>query len=231
MNKWWDGSIVLGVDTSHWQEAMGATEWAGLFASGFRWMYPKAVDGKNGPDTYLVASKKLAKAAGFICSAGYCFFRFDQDPLAQAKALVDSTDGIQSGELPYVLDVEWDNKSADLGYHDKEHGGTRQSLDAAGEDKVYACLVEIERLSGMTPWVYTSYGFGWSKNGARFARFPVIVANYSTKTADDQIPLPAPWTREVARQYSGSLAAGKATQIDGDRFLGTMDQLLAYTKR
>lgn len=226
----WDGSVVLGVDTSHYQEAMTLADWKELFARGFRWMYPKAVDGASGPDSYLDVSKKLAAAAGFIVFAGYCFFRFDLDGIAQARALVKATGGVKSGEGPLVVDVEWDNKSADPGYHDSDHGGTRQLIDAKGEEKVYACLCEIERLTGITPWIYGSYGFIKFAKPARFARFPFIVANYSAKLGDGAVPLPAPWKQEIARQYSGHLTAGKTVEIDGDRFLGTLEQLKGYVK-
>jgi GH25 family lysozyme M1 (1,4-beta-N-acetylmuramidase) len=227
----WDGtSEVPGVDTAHYQDAMTAADWLSLFAKGFRWMYPKAVDGANGPDSYFAESKILAKAAGFLCFAGYCFFRFDQDPIAQAEALVKVTGGVKSGELPCVIDCEWDNASKDPGYHDRDHGGTRQLIDGPGEEKLYACLCKVQELTGITPWLYGSTGFLIFKSPARFARFPFIVANYSAKTPDGKVPLPLPWVQETARQYSGSLTAGKAGEIDGDRFLGTLDQLKAYVK-
>lgn len=226
----WDGSMVLGVDTSHYQRAMTPLDWAELYHEGFRFMYPKAVDGASGPDDFLVRSKADAKAAGFLCFAGYCFFRFDQDPIRQAEKMVNVTNGVQTGELAHFLDVEWDNASKDKGYHDGDHGGTRGTLDAIGEEMVYAALCRIEALTKMTPWLYTSAGFWTAKNPARFARFPLCIANYSKGTADDKIKVPAPWTRATMRQYSGSLTVGHGTGIDGDRFLGTFDQLKAYAK-
>jgi GH25 family lysozyme M1 (1,4-beta-N-acetylmuramidase) len=207
---------------------MQQRDWNTLYESGFRWMYPKKVDGKSGPDSYFARSKILAKAAGFIVFAGYCFFRFDQEPLEQARALCAG--GIAPGEGPFVLDCEWDNASHTLAYHDKDHGGTKQMIDIAGEERLYTCLCEIESLSGVTPWLYGSYGFLRFLKPDRFARFPFVVANYSTRTGDDKVPLPAPWTREVARQYSGSLRAGGAVEIDGDRFLGSLEQLKGYVK-
>lgn len=228
----WNGETVDGVDTSKYQLDMTLADWKELFARGFRWMYPKGVDGK-GPnaDIYLLRSKLDAALAGFICFAGYCFFRFDQDPLEQARALFRVTGGVKVGEGPLVIDSEWDNQSKDLGYHDRDHGGTRQMIDGPGEEKLYACLCEVERLSGVTPWLYGSYGFLKFNNPARFARFPFIIANYSKTTADDKVPLPAPWKIARARQYSGTLKAGKVVEIDGDRFLGSLEELKAYVKK
>ena len=227
----WDGvTEVLFVDTAHYQDKMVLADWVDLFKRGFRAMYPKAVDGANGPDSYWAKSKALAKEAGLLCFAGYCFFRFDQDPIAQAQALVKVTGGVKSGELPCVIDCEWDNASKDLGYHDSDHGGTRQMIDAAGEEKLYACLRQVEILTGVTPWLYGSTGFLSFKSPARFARFPFIVAAYSAKVSDATVRLPAPWKQETARQYSGSLTTANGWGIDGDRFLGTLEQLKAYVK-
>jgi GH25 family lysozyme M1 (1,4-beta-N-acetylmuramidase) len=226
----WDGSVVLGVDTAVFQDAMTQADWASLFAKGFRWMYPKAEDGGTSQDSYFEKSKQQAKAAGFICFAGYDFFRFDQDGVAQAESLVKRTGGVKSGEGPCVIDCEWDNKSKDLGYHDSDHGGTRQMIDLAGEEKLFACLSKVEELTGVTPWLYGSTGFIRFQKPDRFLRFPFIVANYSTKLADDKVPLPAPWKQEIARQYSGKLSEGKVAEIDGDHFLGTLEQLKAYVK-
>lgn len=227
----WDGSFVLGIDVARYQKNLNTpAEWKALWDMGVRWMYPKAADGVSGPDSQFARLKAEGKAAGMICSAGYCFFRLDQDPIKQAEALVRMTNGVQKGELPHVLDVEWDNASADKGYHDSEHGGTRGTLDVAGEEKAYAALVRIEQLTMMTPWIYTSAGFFVAKNAARFARFPVIIANYSKGTADDKIKIPAPWKRATVRQYTDKIVVGDVDGIDGDRFLGNLSQLKAYTK-
>lgn len=227
----WDGvSEVPGVDTARYQDGMGASDWRDLFARGFRWVYPKAKDGANYNDSYLDTSKSFAKAAGLICSAGYCFFRFDQDGAEQGAALVARTEGVKSGELPHVIDCEWDNASKNLAYHDGDHGGTTCMIDFAGEENLYACLCKVETLTGITPWLYGSTGFIRFRDPARFARFPFIVANYSSRTMDGKVPLPAPWKQEVARQYSGSLTTANGGGIDGDRFLGTLDQLKLYVK-
>lgn len=228
----WDGKTeVLFVDTAHYQDSMKLADWADLFKRGFRAMYPKAVDGQYGPDSYWAKSKEFARQVGMLCFAGYCFFRADQDPLAQANALVKVTGGVNPGELPCVVDFEWDNSSKDPGYHDRDHGGTRQMNDEKEENNLYICLCRVEELTGITPWLYGSTGYIRFKNPARFARFPFIVANYSSKTADGDVPLPAPWKRAAARQYSGSLKTASGDGIDGDRFLGSLDQLKAMVKK
>lgn len=225
----WDGSFVLGIDVARYQVNLNTpAEWKALWDMGVRWMYPKFSDGESGPDSQGARLKKEGKAAGMISSPGYCFFRFDHDPVAQAKKLVALTGPVQVGELPHVLDVEWDNNSSDKGYHDSEHGGTRGTIDAAGRDKVYTALTSIEQLTGVTPWMYTSAGF-WVGDDMRFKRFPCIIANYSKGTADNKIKVPVGLTL-VARQYTDKIVVGDVDGIDGDRFLGTLAQLKAYVK-
>jgi GH25 family lysozyme M1 (1,4-beta-N-acetylmuramidase) len=222
----WDGSFVLGYDVAHYQSALTAADWVNAHAKGIRFMYPKAIDGVSGPDSSLARFKKDAKAASILSFAGYGFNRFSIDPRKQAEKLVEITQGVQSGELPHVIDDEWSNTSADASRY-----GNGKAMDAAAEDHIFAYLSRVEELSGVTPWHYTSNGFFRARNPERFARFPLILANYSSRLSDAQVPVPAPWKRETMRQYSGSLSTGHASEIDGDRFLGTLDQLKAYVKQ
>jgi GH25 family lysozyme M1 (1,4-beta-N-acetylmuramidase) len=77
---------------------------------------------------------------------------------------------------------------------------TEADLYADKED-LYKCLCEIERLTGMTPWLYVNYSAAFRlKFDKRFARFPAWFARYNSTLG----PIPLPWTPETtgAWQYT-----------------------------
>ncbi len=215
--------FVLGVDCAHYQDGI---RWGDVYANGYRFAINKATDGETGHDSHHALFRKQAKISGLIVGAGYCFNRFKADPIKQAAHLMNITGGIQAGELPLCLDVEWDN-SPD-GFQKYKDGG---ELDDAGANHVLSCLEEIERLSGMTPWVYTAKSF-WGDNISepkRFSRFPLWLNDFRAKDITE-LRIPSPWKRPVAWQYGEKAMAGVAG-VDLNQYLGSMESLKAMVRQ
>lgn len=145
----------------------------------------KCTQGGSFIDKTHSTRKKLCKENG-IGYSGYHFYVCRIDPIVQAQFYVR-----QHGEftLPPQIDFETADKvqtEADL-YADKED--------------LYKCLLEVERLTGMTPWLYVNYGAaGRLKFAPKFGRFIAWFARYNSFLG----PIPAPWTAETtgAWQYT-----------------------------
>lgn len=216
------GENLLGVDMAHWQEGVF---WPDLKEEGVRFCIAKATDGATGIDRLFGDHRRRAVAYGIVPGA-YCFNRFSHEPKAQARKLMDVTGGLLPGELCLALDVEWDNSSGSPArYRD---GG---ELDDAGADHVYATLLEIERLSGVTPWIYTAPGFwtGRFKNPERFARFPLWLNDFKAKSVF-QLRTPKPWKKPVVWQY-GEKKMARVGGVDLNLFLGSEEELQAMRRK
>lgn len=215
--------LIKGIDVAKYQDGI---KWAEVYSEGFRFMFPKATDGASGLDAFCPSFKRDAKANGILVGAGYCFNRFKADPIAQAAHLCLVTGGVMIGELPLILDCEWDNSAE--GFPQYKDGG---ELDDAGADHLFSCLNEIERLSKVTPWVYTSKSF-WGdkiKNPERFSRFPLWLNDFHAKTVAD-LRIPAPWKRPVVWQYKEAPLAG-VSGVDLNYFLGSIEELKAMARK
>lgn len=216
-------TVALGIDCAHWQKGI---KWGEVAASGVKFAIIKAFDGDTGADAELGSHRLGARTAGII-PGFYGFNRFKADPKKQARRMMDLTGGLRSGELCFALDVEWDNSSG--GYLKYRDGG---EMDDQAADHVYACLLELERLSGTTPWIYTAPGF-WTekfKNPERFSRFPLWLNDFRAKSVN-QLRVPKKtWQRPVVWQYGEQPMAGVGG-VDLNRFLGTLDELKAMVKK
>lgn len=213
-------NLTYGVDVARYQSAI---DWKLALSMGKRFCVAKASDGlRDAADPMFAAHRAGSKAAGLVFGS-YHFFRFDIDPIKQAENFIRVTGGVLPGELPLTLDVEWDNKSANTGYHD---GGR---IDEVGAQKALICLGYLEEKTGMTPIIYTSNGFftGLKKPEA-FARFIPWIASY---TSFEKIRTPKPWSKPVFWQYSDDEKISGVDAIDGDAFLGTFEELQKLTSK
>lgn len=219
---------VLGLDVSHYQNRMASPEWLKLFSQGYRFVYAKCNDGHTGPDILYAKHRELAKLAGFLFG-GYHYLRFDHDPKEQARQYHEAC-AHQVGELPPVLDVEWDKLTVKHPQYGKDG-----RMDEAAADMAYECLLEIERLFGVQPILYTNAYF-WPnslRNAERFKRFLVWIPAYAAnlKPSGDKVHVPYPWKQWTFWQDFDQLACGPESRIDTNVFRGSLEDLQALTKK
>lgn len=213
---------VTGLDVSHYQDAV---DWKKAWDLGFRFCFAKATDGLTYKDDKYAMHREQAKRAGLIFGS-YHFFRFAGSPTDQAHHFFRTTGGVGVGELPLVLDIEWDRKS--------ERYSEGHIMDEAGAKAALACATEIERLSGITPIIYTNaYFFTGFPNAARFSRFIPWIPSYSDslKPSGDKVKVPAPWKSWTFWQDSEDFTLGKIKAIDTNVFRGSLDDLKALTRK
>lgn len=217
------GQTVLGIDCARYQKGIA---WKAVFEAGVKFSINKATDGEEYVDPLFNSHRAGAKAVGVI-AGHYCFNRFKADPIKQARHFVDTVKVLAPGELCLALDLEWDNSSGS--YAKYRNGG---EMDDQAADHSYACLEEIERLSGVTPWIYTAPGFwtGKFKHPERFSRFPLWLNDFKA-TSVESIRIPKmTWRRATVWQYGEKPMAG-VSGVDLNRFLGTMDELKAMVRK
>ncbi|WMT39739.1 glycoside hydrolase family 25 protein [Paenibacillus sp. D2_2] len=175
-----------GIDVSHWNEKI---DWAKVAASGISFAFIKAT--QNKVDERFLENVKGAKAAGLLIGAYHYLDNSVMTEAAAKSAAQMFYKAIQSAgvkfDLPPVLDYE--SKSG--------------SLSVAGTAAVAkAFLEEIERLTGVTPILYTYPAFIGNFSG--LSRYPLWIARYSTQTPVDA----SGWKRWEFWQYSDGQAGG-----------------------
>lgn len=209
---------VKGVDCAKWQTGI---RWGDVKAAGFDFAFCKATDGASGKDVAYNEHRKGAKSAGLLFGS-YHFFRFDVDPLVQANNFLVTTGGVQVGELPLVLDLEWDRYSKNY--------GEGKTMDEAAAGSALKCLQRLEESTGIVPIVYTNYYFFQGfKNTERFAKYTPWIPAYNTTA--EKVKVPPPWKKLVFWQYSESLKMGGVDAVDGNIYFGTPTQLKGLCKK
>lgn len=136
------GPTLPGLDVSHWQ---GSIDWRKVARAGKRFVFMKATDGDDYLDPTFATNRSGARSNGLVVGA-YHFARPDAskgDALHEARWFVGHADPGPGHLLP-VLDLE-----------------TSKGLDRQ-EITLWArrWVAEVRRLTGVTPFVYTS-PYGW----------------------------------------------------------------------
>ena len=204
-------TVVQGIDVSSWQGSFDWPAWRGKV--GFAMAKATEGDAITDPDFgtnwggmwALQADHRLPRFA-------YSYFHASLDPVAQAAHLVATVKG--HGLLPgdnLVLDLE----------ETVSGSGENDGIPAARcAPLAVQCLREINELAPghrVLPYLNPS----WAKAGgsAGMASWYLWLADYGVPAPT----APAPWDRATFWQYTDQ-------PIDGDRFLGDEDQLLAFTR-
>lgn len=215
--------VVLGIDCARYQKGI---RWPEVAAAGVKFAINKATDGEEYVDPLHASHRAGARSVGIV-PGHYHFFRFKGDPLKQARHFVQTVQTLAPGELCLALDVEWDNSSG--GYLKYRDGGEMDDQAAAA---VLICLAEIERLAGVTPWIYTAPGFwtGKFKAPERFSRFPLWLNDFKAKSVTQLRTPKMTWQRPVVWQYGEQPMAGVGG-VDLNRFLGSLDEFKAMIKK
>ena len=202
---------VQGLDVSMWQGAFNWPAWKNKIGFGLA----KAVDGTSETDPQfghnwdgMWAMQPDHRFPRFA----YLFFHASQDPVAQAAHLVATVKA--RGLLPgdnFVLDVEETEPNTD------RNDGEAPAVTAS---RAWECLQHVNALApGHRVLLYSNPSFIKAGNCAGLNSWYLWLADYG-------VPAPAaprPWSRATFWQYTDS-------PVDGDRFMGSHEQLLAFCR-
>lgn len=231
---------VLGLDVAKYQDKLDPSEWARLFAMGYRFAFIKATDGLTGKDAYYEIHRKNAKAAGFIVGA-YHFLRYGYDPLAQAAHFF-KTAGRVTGELPPTIDVEWDRYTT--GMNGKSYGENKRMDDWAETHAAYCAKHTLTKF-GVRPIIYTNAYFWPEKVTMQdFWKLHTLwVPSYADSLnpggvhhiadlspaeialAGKGVKMPHPWKQWNFWQDDDDLAIGDVKAIDTNVYRGSLEDL------
>ncbi|HSQ65777.1 MAG TPA: GH25 family lysozyme [Polyangiaceae bacterium] len=208
LNKCANGTTIKGVDV---YEGQGTIDWTSVKGAGIDFAITRVSDGTAYPDSTFEANWVGIQKAGMVRGL-YQFFRPDVDPIAQADLMFSKlakAGGLQSGDLPPVLDVE-----------------VTDGLSASQvQTAMKKWLAYVQQKTGRTPMIYTA-AFMSSTIGTGFSSYPLWVANFGATC-----PLmPSGWTDWVIFQYAdhGTVAGIPGTGADMDEYNGSLKDLIAF---
>ncbi|ODA09256.1 GH25 family lysozyme [Paenibacillus polymyxa] len=197
-----------GIDVSRYQ---GKIDWKAVKEDGISFAFIKASQGQRYVDPTFITNAKGAKEAGVLLGA-YHFLDATSVEAAKAEAwhfaeVLEQVGGGKSLDLPPVMDYE------------NNPGNLSKTLISA---VALAFLLELERITGRKPIIYTGNAFAANFN-ASLGGYPLWIARYSdTRVPSDTVT----WKRWDIWQYSDSgKIAGIKGNVDLNEFYGTADQL------
>lgn len=222
------GYAIRGIDLSSIQTVRGRdgryvdVDWKRVAASGVRFAYCRCGYGNESPDGSFAVFAAGAEAAGIAVGAYHVGFpiRIAQDPgsspeeQARAHFAASHSQGINPGELPPALDLEWPVPGTpEWG----RHGCTPEFVRAW----TLAYLAEMRALlGGRLPVLYDGFPNYWTAIGGSseplFAEYPLWRVDYRPRPVT-----PGPWTEFALWQCgggSGRLPSG--APVDEDVFRG-----------
>ncbi|HUZ81318.1 MAG TPA: GH25 family lysozyme [Gaiellaceae bacterium] len=185
--------------------SQGTIDWSQVAASGIAFGYARVADGTTFVDPDFSTNLAGMKAAG-LKAGGYLFFEPNQDPVAQANALVSGLEqaGFGPGDLVPMLDVEVSDGQSE--------STVAANLQTAGN--------RIHTELGVYPLVYTSAS-GWNTivGSSAFGSWPLWIANWNVSCPS----IPSSWSAWELWQYAdnGSVP-GISTAVDQDRDNGSL---------
>jgi lysozyme len=201
--------VVQGLDVSGWQGHYDWQAWKGRIGFGMA----KAVEGDAETDPDFGDNwNGMWELDRLMPRFAYLYFHAALDPVVQAAHLVATVrgHGLLSGDN-FVIDIE-----------ETESGsGENDGIPAARcAPLAVQCLREVNRLvpgHRVLPYMNPSWALAGGSDGMG-SWFPWI-ADYGV----GQPSVPPPWDRWTFWQYDSQ-------PLDGDRFNGTEQELLAFTR-
>lgn len=202
-------TVVQGLDVSQWQGAFSWPAWKGKI--GFGLAKAAEGDGETDPqfgrnwDGMWELDRRMPRFA-------YLFFHAAQAPDAQAAHLVTTVKA--HGLLPgdnFVLDFEATDP----------HTGLNDGISPpAAAARARECLLRINELApGHRVLPYMNPSFAKAGHSGGMNAWYLWLASYGVS----EPVAPPPWDRATFWQYTDH-------PVDGDRFMGTHEQLLAFTR-
>ncbi|WP_342426529.1 GH25 family lysozyme [Paenibacillus sp. FSL L8-0158] len=191
-----------GIDVSRYQ---GNIDWNVVKTDGISFAIIKASQGQRYVDPTFLPNAKGAKAAGVLLGA-YHFLDATSVDAAKGEAryfadVLDQVGGAKALDLPAVMDYE------------NNPGNLSKTLISA---VALAFLLELERITGRKPIIYTGNAFAANFNDS-LGGYSLWIARYSaTRVPSDTVT----WKRWDIWQYSDS---GKVAGIKGNVDLNEFD--------
>lgn len=236
--------MVRGYDVSKLQ---GTVDWTKEKARGIAFSYLACTVGNDSVDSFFGMNATATKNAGVLRGPYHFCYPLpakagvaNRDPKSQMELFFSKCAGLgaNEGDLPPMLDAEWPQQAD----YDK-WGCSNEQI----RDWLLAAVDAATGLFGVKPVLYT-YPYWWAEiltaGGCDdFAQYPVSFADYEVAPgawpADGASPpkLAAPWAPSwTFWQTTGGKGANRVTltngcPVDTEVFNGTMDDLLALTRR
>jgi len=214
---------VRGYDVSHHQDDVTTPEVIDFSVAKdnlLEFVIFRASNGLTMDRTFLV-NRVNSKKAGLIRGI-YHFLVWNINPELQAQFFWHLVKD-DPGELPLVCDFEVNPGLA---------------TPSNAKDILYRFLVEIERLSGRTPAIYTGTYF-WLEHGSQepvWGRYKLWCASYTTQSYMEKNikQMMTPWTTWTFWQFTakgdGKRLGVESNGLDMNYFNGTKDELMKLVK-
>ncbi|MEO0788927.1 MAG: GH25 family lysozyme [Bacteroidota bacterium] len=156
-----------------------------------------------------------AKEAGIIRGA-YMYYRFKEDPVAQANYFIKQLGSLEPGDLIPIVDVESNNSNSATDTSPLSRDELRS--------KLHQLLDILEDHYGVKPMIYTNYKYFYREILAdQFPGYTFWLARYDGKTHDDarfdRVLPTEPDEEAVIWQFSET---GQLNGIEGDVDLNVM---------
>ena len=206
---------TLGIDVSRWQDDNSTAQQMDFTKSvdmGAKFVFIKSSQALWA-DEDILYNWKSAKNAGLLRGA-YHFLDWVADPRKQAQyawSIIQS----DPGELPPVIDFEYWNPPP-----------------ANAFDKLWNYVVEMERLSGKIPIIYTGafFWFDWGTQADVWKKYPLWIASYTSQDyMESNVEKLTPWDKWYFWQYTSKgdgIAFGAESEgLDMNVFNGSLDDL------
>ncbi len=172
----------------------------------------KASDGTDYTDPNFRFNWRQIKKRQLIRGA-YHFYRTNDDPLVQAKFFLKHLKGIDSQDLPPIVDIEKDDTK-----------GAKKISEI--QKDLLQHLNFIEQKIGRRPMIYTGPDFANEfLVNEKFAKYPLWIADYSKK---NKPILPKTWEKIGQKFWQRSQSYSIESRIsDFDIFNGTRKDLIS----
>jgi lysozyme len=223
-------NCIFGIDISHYSSSDIRYDVLRLQRVGF--VYVKATQGVGYKDAkFSLFWKKLGELMppNQVVRGAYHFLSSSDPGRDQADAFIDylslpANGGLKAGDLPLVLDLEWDRTSANP---DRWVGKGKTYII----DNALACLNRIKERTGRTPVLYTakSWFSGQTVPLAdydKFKDFPLWVADYNPRRKLEESPVFPGSAKPLLWQFTDRalMTTGYNGGLDASIFYGTDDE-------
>jgi len=198
-----------GIDISHFQG--GIVSLLSKNNDSLKFIICKATQGITYIDPMFKTNWNEIHQNGFIRGA-YHFYECKDDPIAQAKHFISMIKGIQSYDIPPILDIEQGSLTK---------GSTAEQI----QSDALKFMEEVERATGRKPIIYSDYGFFQKYfTDAKFAQYKLWIAEYTNAPAPR---IPTVWEKVgyLVWQKSANYHAD-SKQIDLDVVKGSLKKLI-----
>lgn len=209
---------VHGLDVSHYQCQI---DWAGVKKMNVQgvkvdFVFLRATRGVDMLDYQFHTNWQAAKKAGILRGA-YHFYFFNKNPAQQAEFFLKNVT-IEKGDLPPVLDIEFDEKTDDklLPQEDILRG-------------IATWLIIVEKKTGVKPIIYANLDYYNRYISHKFPDYKIWIANYNNRKGVVTLPDGRMWS--FWQTHTQARCNGISEPADFNVFSGTQQQLMQLTKQ